>query len=119
MKRTARQKKFDDDARLLRAWQKYHGEQLQEVLTGPHAVIATQIVEFLKTMTPASANALLELMRGHVWADVDAQTKFTLLHEINAAIMRVREANGKPPIDDPLPGERRSVFQVIKQMLFA
>jgi hypothetical protein len=102
----------------LRAWKKWHRGQLDEVLAGPHAVIATQVVEFLKTMTPASANALLALMRGQTWADVDANTKFTLLHEIDNAITRMRAKNNMPAIEDPLPHERLSVFPTIKRMLF-
>jgi hypothetical protein len=91
VRKPAKQKELADNAYLLRAWRRWHREQLDTVLAGPHAVIATQIMEFLKTMTPASANALLQLMRGHCWKDVDADTKFILLHEINDAIVRLRE----------------------------
>jgi hypothetical protein len=117
-KRSAQERKLADDAYLLRTWKRWHREQLEEALAGPHRVIAVQVVEFLKTMTPASANALLALMRTQTWSDVDADTKFTLLHEINSAISRMREKNDMPVIDDPLPHERLSVFLTIKQMLF-
>src|SRR5262249_56629995 len=60
-----RNKELEDNHRLMRAWKRWHREKLDEALAGPHAVIATQVVEFLKTMTPASANALLQLMRSH------------------------------------------------------
>jgi hypothetical protein len=118
MRKSEKEKELRDNAHLLRAWKRWHAEQLEEVLTGPHAVIATQVVHFLKTMTPTSANALLALMRGQTWASVDANTKFVLLHEINSAITAMRERNNIPAIDDPLPHERLSVFQAIKQMLF-
>jgi hypothetical protein len=101
----------------LRAWRTWHHQQLEEVLAGPHAVIATQVVHFLKTMTPASANVLLALMRGQTWASVDANTKFVLLHEINQAITRLREKSGLPPFDDPLPGERDTGFLIIRALL--
>jgi hypothetical protein len=42
----------------------------------------------------------------------------TLLHEINRAITDMRVRHNMPPIDDPLPHERLSVFLTIKQMLF-
>jgi hypothetical protein len=105
--------------RVLRAWHRWHREQLDEVLAGPHAVIAAHVMEFIKDITPASATALLALMRGHAWADVDMKTKLVLLHEINCAISRVREDAGLPSIDDPLPGQPPNVFLTIKQMLFA
>jgi hypothetical protein len=101
------QKKLADDSKLLRAWKRWHRDQLDAVLAGPHAVIATQVMTFLEKMemTPASANALLALMRGHCWQNVDANTRFVLLHEINTAITKLREKHGMPPIDDPLPGK--------------
>jgi hypothetical protein len=120
MKRsTAKEQELRDNAHLLRAWRKWHAEQLSEAIAGPHGVIVVQVMEFLKTMTPASANALLALMRSQKWADVDADTKFELLHFINVAITDMRERNGLTPIDDPLPHERPSVFLTIKRMLFA
>jgi hypothetical protein len=118
MKRATKDKALADNAHLLRAWRKWHRERLDEVLAGPHAVIATQVVEFLKTMTPASANALLALMRSHSWADVDADTRFELLHLINSAITRMREKNNMPAIDDPLPDQRVNAFLLIKETLF-
>jgi hypothetical protein len=115
-----RDKKLADDARLLRAWRNWHAEELAEALAGPHRVIATQVVTFLKmmTMTPAAVDALLTLMRSHTWADVDADTRFILLHEINTAITRMREKNGMVVISDPLPHQRLSVFLTIKSLMF-
>jgi hypothetical protein len=40
-----------------------------------------------------------------------------VLHEINAAITRLRERNGLTPIDDALPGERPNVFILVKEAL--
>jgi hypothetical protein len=109
----------DQDDRRLRAWRQWHREQLNEVLAGPHAVIATHVMEFIKDMTPASASALLALRRGNTGAGVDMTTRLVLLHEINDRISRVRESAGLPSIDDPLPGQPPNVFLTIKQMLFA
>jgi hypothetical protein len=117
-RKTQKEQELADNATLLRAWRKWHRERLDEVLAGPHAVIATQVVEFLKTMSPGSAGALLELMRGQAWAAVDADTKFELLHTINDAITRLRERSGLAPIDDALPDQRESAFLLIKETLF-
>ena len=107
-------KELADNAYLLRTWRKWHAEQLKQAQNGPHGVIVTQVVTFLEGMTPASASALLALMRDHCWEQVDADTKFVLLHEINTAITRMREKNGRPAIDDPLPGQPENVFRTIK-----
>jgi hypothetical protein len=111
------QKKLADNSKLLRQWKRWHREQLDEVLAGPHAVIATQVMPFLETMTPASGAALLALMRGYCWENVDPNTKFILLHEINDAITRMREKHGMAPIDDPLPGEKVNAFLALCEML--
>jgi hypothetical protein len=105
--------------RMLRRWRKYHQQQLDEALAGPHGMIVVQVVEFLKTMTPASANALLTLMRSQSWAGVDATTKFILLHTINDAITDMRATNNMPPIDDALPHERATAFLIIRELLGA
>ena len=112
-----RNKELEDNHRLMRAWKRWHREKLDEALAGPHAVIATQVVEFLKTMTPASANALLQLMRSHSWEHVDPSVRLVLLHETNDAITRLREKNGMAPIDDALPGERPTAFQLIRTIM--
>ena len=119
MKRsTAKEQELRDNAHLLRAWRKWHAEQLSEAIAGPHGVIVVQVMATLKHLTPASANALLALMRSQKWADVDVDTKLELLHFINAAITDMREKHNMPAIDDPLPHERLSVFLTIKQLLF-
>jgi multisubunit Na+/H+ antiporter MnhE subunit len=116
-KRTAAEQKLADDARLLRAWRKWHRDQLKEALAR-HPAIVTHVVTFVKDMTPASANALLELMRGATWADVDADTKLTLLHLINEKVTQMREQMNLEPIDDGLPGARPNAFRMIRAMLF-
>jgi hypothetical protein len=118
-RKTAKEQELADDARLLRAWKNFHREQLSKAIAGPHGAIVVQVMEFLRTMTPASANALLALMRSQTWADVDVDTKLELLHFINAAITDMREKHNMAAIDDPLPHERLSVFLTIKRMLFA
>jgi hypothetical protein len=113
-------KKLADDACLLRAWHNWHAEELAEALAGPHRVIATQVVTFLKMLesTPSAASALLELMRSQTWADVDADTRFELLHLINTKITALREQNNMAPFDDPLPNSRANVFLLVKKYLF-
>jgi hypothetical protein len=115
--RDATRKKLADDARLVRAWHRWHREQLEEALAGPHGVITMQVVTFLETMTPASANALLELMRSQSWEHVDANVRLVLLHEINAAVTRMRERMSQAPIDDPLPGQPETAFRMVRKII--
>src|SRR5262249_18758230 len=115
----SRQKELEADTRLRRAWLQFHRDELEEALAGPHRVIVVQVMEFLKVITPASSSALLQLMHSQSWENVNPHTRLVLLHEINQAIMRMREKHGMPPIDDPLPlpGKRENVFRMIKKTL--
>jgi hypothetical protein len=109
--------KLADDARLLRAWRRWHREQLEEVLSGPHGAAVAQVVDFLKRLGPQSAPALIEIVRAQDWQRVDRDVRFVLLHEINGAIMKLREKNGLAPIDDALPHEKATGFLVIRALL--
>jgi hypothetical protein len=121
MRRNPRlEKELRDDARLLRAWRKWHADQLEETLSGPHGAAVAQVMATLKHMTPGSAPALISLMREFDWSKMDASVKFVALHEINTAIARLRERAGLAPIDDSLPwsDEPPTAFLLIKEILF-
>ena len=60
-----------------------------------------------------SARELVSFIAAQDWSAVGAAARLIALHEINQAIMRLRERNGLPPIDDALPGERPTAFQLI------
>lgn len=59
MRRTRRERdqKLNDDARMVRAWRRWHAEQLAEVLEGPHGAAVAQVIAFLKNMGPQSASS--------------------------------------------------------------
>jgi hypothetical protein len=109
-----RLKELEDDTRLRRAWRKWNRERLEAAMADAHGAIVGEIVEFLKSMALPSANALLALIRSYDWSEVDAETKFILLHTIDQRIISMREKNGMDAIDDPLPGQPDNVFRIIK-----
>jgi hypothetical protein len=116
--KTVMEQKLADDARLLRAWRRWHAEQLEETLNGPHGAAVARIIAFLKGMEPQSAPALITLLHEFDWSQMDADVRFVILHETNQAITRLRERSGLPPIDDPLPGQRENAFRLIREHLF-
>jgi hypothetical protein len=113
----AQEKKLADDARLLRAWLNWHAEELTEALAGPHRHVLEPLMHLLKNLDLHSGNALVDFIRNQNWHDIDADTKLIVLHEINAAITRLRTRNGMEPIADALPGERDHVSQAIRLMI--
>jgi hypothetical protein len=60
---------------------------------------------------------LLKFMRTVEWRLVDADTRFTLLHQINGGIISLREREGKLAFDDPLPGEQSTLFLIARTLL--
>jgi hypothetical protein len=113
------QKKLDDDARLLRAWTKFHRDELEHALGGPHGAIVERIVGFLQNMDIHSAPALLTLLRDYDWRRIDADVKLILLHEIDQSICALRQRAGLPVIDDALWDERPTGFLIIRELLGA
>jgi hypothetical protein len=110
------QKQLAENTYLLRAWKRWHREQLEEALIGLHSDVLVQLMIQLKHLR--EAHGLLNFIEAQDWTAIDAETRATALHEIDDAIVKLREQNGLAPIDDALPDERTNVFLLIKDKLF-
>jgi len=109
------QKKLADDAYFLRAWKKFHAEQLTEALAGVHADVMQRLMAQLKDLR--SARELVAFIEAQDWSAVDADTRLIALHEINNAITQLRERLGQEPIDDALPHEPLRAFQLVRNIV--
>jgi hypothetical protein len=107
-------KKLADDARLLRAWKHWHAEQLEEALAGVHRNVLERMMAQLKDLK--SARELVNAMAAEDWSTVDEDTKLIVLHQVNAAICKLRTELGQEPIDDPLPGQPDNAYRLIKNL---
>jgi hypothetical protein len=118
--RTAQEKKLADDARLLRAWKKFHREERETVLAGPHGVVLAELFRMFKNLQHVRPAQLIGFAAAIDWVVIDYNTKLTVLHEINAAITRFREKRGLEPIDDGAgaPGEPETPYRQLKAILF-
>ena len=114
-KRNAREQKLADDARLLRTWREWHREQLEEALAGVRRGVLERLMEQLKDLR--SARALVDFIAAQDWESVDADTRAIALFEINRAIIALRERQKLPPINDALPGEPLTAFQIIREII--
>src|SRR6266436_3544476 len=65
MKRLPRdqQKELADNARLLRAWKKFHREELEEALAGPHGATIAELLTLLDRLELSSAAVLLNFIQ--------------------------------------------------------
>jgi broad specificity phosphatase PhoE len=87
-----------DNARLLRAWRRFHAEQLEEALAGAHGAVMTRLMKELKGLR--SARELVDFIATQDWTAVNAEVRLVALHEINTVIMKWRERRGLEPIGD-------------------
>ena len=111
----AKDKELEDNARLLRAWRKGH-EMLTEALSGLHADVMRRLMAELKDLR--SARELVDFITAQDWPAVDAGTRMVALHEINRAITAMRErVSPKEPINDALPGQPLTAFQMIREII--
>jgi len=109
-------KALADRAHLLRAWRRWHVEQLEEALVDVHADVMSRLMAQLEELR--SVRELVDFISAQDWNAVDADTRAIALHEINKAIIKVRERmNEKEPINDPLPGQPENALRIIETIL--
>src|SRR5215831_5627853 len=114
---TKKEKELADNARLLRAWKKFHREEREAVLAGPYGTALTELFRMFANMKHVRPSQLVGYMRAIEWSEIDYPTRLTVLHEANAAITKLREQQGLSPIDDALPGEPLRAFQLIRNIM--
>jgi hypothetical protein len=71
MRHNEQQQKLADDARLLRAWRKWHREELETALAGPHGAMIERLMFILNNLARKSAPLLIAYIRGIDWTTID------------------------------------------------
>jgi len=110
-----RERELVDASRLLRAWKKFHADQLTEALAGLHRDVMQRLMAQLKDLR--TAHELVTFIEAQDWSTVDADTRLVALHQINNAICKLRERLGQEPIDDALWGEPLRAFRLIRKII--
>ena len=116
-RRPDEEKKLADDARLLRAWKKFHREEREAVLAGPYGSTLAELFRMADNLHCVRPAQLIGLVGAVDWAPVPYEARLAVLHELNAAITRHREKRGLEPISDNLPGEPDNAYRVIRRIL--
>ena len=116
--KTKKEKELADNARLLRAWKKFHREQREAVLAGPHGAVLSELFRMFANIQHVTPAQLIGFVQSINWADVNYAVRLTVLHEINNGITAFRVERDLEPIDDSLPNEPESPFRLIKAILF-
>jgi len=115
--KTEKEKQLADNARLLRWSKAWHREQREAVLAGPYAATLAELVRAFSAIEHVKPAQLIGFIGAIDWGSIDYQTRLTILHEVNEAIVKFRESQKLDPIDDPLPGAPPNAFQVIRKIL--
>jgi hypothetical protein len=113
---TAQEKKLADNERLLRWWKKFHREERDLALAGPHGAVLAELFRMFKNLQHVQPAQLIGFARSIDWVTIDADTKLIVLHEFNTAVTRFRDKRGLEPIDDTVEDE--PPFRTFKAMLF-
>jgi len=72
----------------------------------------------LRALTIDNAETLLDFVDNSAWLhEADHHTRQVVLGVISNELIRVRRENGYSPMDDSLPGEPPTVFEIIRQKL--
>ena len=109
-------KKLADNERLLRWWKKFHREERDAVLVGPHGAALVELFRMFKNLQHMQPAQLIGFARSIDWVAIDTNTKLVTLHEFNAAVTRLREKHNMEPIDDTVSDE--PPFRTFKAILF-
>jgi hypothetical protein len=113
---TKEQKRLADDARLLRAWRKFHREE-RDVALATHGALLGELFRMIDNLECVRPAQLLGLVRSIDWTLIDYPTRLVTVHELNSSITAYREKRGLEPIDDGVPGEPETPFRTIKAIV--
>jgi hypothetical protein len=106
--KTEKEKELVDREKLLRAWRKWHREQLEQALDVLHGDVLGRLMAQLKDLR--SARELVASIEAVDWATVDTDTRAVALFEINRLITKLRE-RAKSRLTTRYPASRCTHFR--------
>jgi hypothetical protein len=116
-RRTAQEQKLADDARLLRAWKKFHAEEKAAVLAGPYSTTLVELFRMFANIECVKPAQLIGFIGAVDWAAIDYPTRLVVLHELNNAVTAYRTKRRLEPIDDNVPGQPETPFRTLKAII--
>src|SRR5262245_10644261 len=116
-RKSAKDKELEDNARLLRAWKKFHREEREAARAGPHSATLGELFRMFANLKYVQPAQLIGFVHSINWTVIDYDTKPVVVHEFNTAITAIREKHGLVPIDDGLLGEPETPFRTIRAIV--
>lgn len=117
MKLSPMEQAMADSSKQFRGYMKAKRAELKQLLQGPDGERWRELVNVLRALTLEDGDRLIDFVRQQRLCDADPRTRQVAIGLIDDAIERLRVQNGYAPMDDALPGEPLTVFQIIRDEL--
>jgi hypothetical protein len=115
---SAADKAIAETSARLRRYEAFRRKDAETLLAGPHGPQVKALLGVLKSLTPDSCDLLLGCLDAYAWyKDLGKRDRQIILSLIADAIIRMRVRNGMAPMDDSLPGEEPTVFEICRDKL--
>lgn len=112
------EKRLVEKDRLAAGYRADLRRRTEALRDGPHGAQVRELMRFARTMGLSDGPALVRRVEASGLAEaMGASDRALLLTILSSAIQRLRERNGLPPLDDPLPDQPLNVFERIKRIL--
>lgn len=116
---TESEKREEEAAALFRQYRAWQRERLADQMEGEFGEMIRPLVAFLRKMTlDDHAELVRRIDEARSWLrDAPRETRLVMLRAVSDAICRIRTNAFLPPIDDALPGEPPTAYQVVRPMI--
>jgi hypothetical protein len=112
-----RERERAGEAKMFRAWKKFHREERDPALAGPHGTALNELFRMFGNLQHVRPPQLIGYVQSIDWSAIDYATRLIVVHELNSAVTAYREKRGLEPIDDNLPGNPDTPFRTIKAVV--
>jgi hypothetical protein len=117
MKLSELEQKVADQSKQMRIYKRAKREEALIIYQGQPADYAG-LDKVLRALTIDNGQTLVDYVTSAAWLrEADLRTRQTVLGAIADELIRIRLQNGYAPMDDSLPGEAPTVFEIIRKEL--
>jgi hypothetical protein len=112
------EKEIAENNAQLRRYLRWKAIEMKQLPDGECGAEIRELQNILRELTPADVSRFLDFMIEHGWFQhLDRTTRIIILGMINTGICRMRVREGLPMMDDSLPGEPATVFEICRAEL--
>lgn len=97
-------------------YRKHKRDEHQQMIVGTHGDAYYRMLKIMAKLPASSAELVDHLQKGWV-KQLNAHERQTVLGMISRRIMLIRERDGRPTFDDPMPGEPDNLFIICRKKI--